>query len=166
MSNPAFLEQVLNVIHAVDVCHLQQFTDFCSTGVFFRASILSGHIFFLHPDASILHLSGGSHNYWDGLQYCHMIRLCKIWAAGSFAVLNEITACPKLRKRGISAVTNESQHNHQQSTILFNDSSISHVNLTYRIRCDLIRMCNHHDGHSLCMELRKQFHNRQAIFTI
>ena len=68
MSNPAFLEQVLNVIHAVDVCHLQQFTDFCSTGVFFRASILSGHIFFLHPDASILHLSGGLRNYWDGLQ--------------------------------------------------------------------------------------------------
>ena len=69
MSNPAFLEQVLNVIHAVDVCHLQQFTDFCSTGVFFRASILSGHIFFLHPDASILHLSGGLHNYWDGLLF-------------------------------------------------------------------------------------------------
>ena len=22
---------------------------------------------FLHPDASILHLSGGLHNYWDGL---------------------------------------------------------------------------------------------------
>ena len=62
-----FLEQVLDVVHAVDVCHLQQFTDFCSTGVFFRASILSGHIFFLHPDASILHLSGDLHNYWDGL---------------------------------------------------------------------------------------------------
>ncbi|MCI6193509.1 MAG: hypothetical protein MR651_00670, partial [Faecalibacterium sp.] len=46
---------------------LQQFTDLCSTGFFFRASILSGHIFFLHPDASILHLSGGLHNYWDGL---------------------------------------------------------------------------------------------------
>ena len=62
-----FLEQVLDLIHAVDVCHLQQFMDLCSTGVFFRASILSGHIFFLHPDASILHLSGGLHNYWDGL---------------------------------------------------------------------------------------------------
>ena len=67
-----FLEQVLDVVHAVDVCHLQQFTDFCSTGVFFRASILSGHIFFLHPDASILHLSGGLHNYWDGLAEKHV----------------------------------------------------------------------------------------------
>ena len=53
--------------HAVDVRHLQQFTGFCSAGFFFRASILSGHIFFLHPDASILHLSGGLHNYRDGL---------------------------------------------------------------------------------------------------
>ena len=32
-------------VYAVDICHLHQFTDFCSTGVFFRASILSGHIF-------------------------------------------------------------------------------------------------------------------------
>lgn len=62
-----FLEQVLDVVRAVDVRHLQQFTDLCSTGFFFRASILSGHIFFLHPDASILHLFGGLHNYWDGL---------------------------------------------------------------------------------------------------
>ena len=31
--------------HAVDVRHLQQFTDFCSAGFFFRTSILSGHIF-------------------------------------------------------------------------------------------------------------------------
>ena len=31
--------------HAVDVRHLQQFTGFCSAGFFFRASILSGHIF-------------------------------------------------------------------------------------------------------------------------
>ena len=31
--------------YTVDVCHLQQFTDLCSTGFFFRASILSGHIF-------------------------------------------------------------------------------------------------------------------------
>ena len=63
-----FLEQVLDVVHAVDVRHLQQFTDLSSTGFFFRASILSRHIFFLHPDASILHLSGGLHNYWDGLR--------------------------------------------------------------------------------------------------
>lgn len=46
---------------------MQQFTNSCSAGFFFRASILSGHIFFLHPDASILHLSGGLHNYCDGL---------------------------------------------------------------------------------------------------
>ena len=63
-----FLEQILNVIHAADLTCLQQFTDFCSAGFFFRASILSRHIFFLHPDASILHLSGGLHNYWDGLR--------------------------------------------------------------------------------------------------
>ena len=65
----SFLEQTLNILHTADVCHLQQFTDLCSTGFFFRASILSRHIFFLHPDASILHLSGGLHNYWDGLTY-------------------------------------------------------------------------------------------------
>ena len=28
----SFLEQVLDVVHAVVVCHLQQFTDLCSTG--------------------------------------------------------------------------------------------------------------------------------------
>ena len=65
-----FLEQVLDVVHAVDVRHLQQFTNLCPTGFFFRASILSGHIFSLHPDASILHLSGGLHNCWDGLILC------------------------------------------------------------------------------------------------
>ena len=46
-----------------------------AAGFFFRASILSRHIFFLHPDASILHLSGGLHNYWDGLRavsYTHL----------------------------------------------------------------------------------------------
>ena len=32
--------------YTVDVCHLQQFTDLCSTGFFFRASILSGNIFY------------------------------------------------------------------------------------------------------------------------
>ena len=40
-----FLEQVLDVVHAIDVRNLQQFTDLCSAGFFFRASILSGHIF-------------------------------------------------------------------------------------------------------------------------
>lgn len=59
------LEQFLNVVHAADICKLQQFTDFLSPGFFFRAS---GHIFPLHPDASILHLSGGLHNYWAGLR--------------------------------------------------------------------------------------------------
>lgn len=90
MSNPAFLEQVLNVIHAVDVCHLQQFTDFCSTGVFFRASILSGHIFFLHPDASILHLSGGLHNYWDGLMKAKMIKVFATVAADVLLILQAV----------------------------------------------------------------------------
>ena len=70
-----FLEQVLDVVHALDVRHLQQFTDFCSTGFFFRASILSGHILFRHPDASILLLSGGLHNYWDGLVAVALVRL-------------------------------------------------------------------------------------------
>src|SRR5699024_9744407 len=35
------LEQVLDVIHAADVCHLQKFTDFLSTGVFFRGAVPS-----------------------------------------------------------------------------------------------------------------------------
>ena len=39
-----FLEQILDVIHAADVCHLQKFTDLLSTGIFFRAAFLSGHV--------------------------------------------------------------------------------------------------------------------------
>ena len=39
-----FLKQVLDVIHAVDVCHLQQLTDFFSTCIFFRGTVLSGHM--------------------------------------------------------------------------------------------------------------------------
>ena len=38
------LEQILDVIHAADVCHLQQLSDLLSAGIFFRATVLSGHI--------------------------------------------------------------------------------------------------------------------------
>src|SRR5699024_6191209 len=62
------LEQVLDVIHAADVCHLQKFSDFLSTGIFFRAAILSGHMLILLYDASILHLSGSLHKLWDSLE--------------------------------------------------------------------------------------------------
>lgn len=41
MSNPAFLEQVLNVIHAADVRQLQQLTDFFTTCIFFRGFFLA-----------------------------------------------------------------------------------------------------------------------------
>ena len=37
-------EQVLDVVHTADVCHLQQLTDLLSPGIFFRASILSCNI--------------------------------------------------------------------------------------------------------------------------
>lgn len=40
------LEQFLNVVHAADICKLQQFTDFLSPGFFFRASILFRDISF------------------------------------------------------------------------------------------------------------------------
>jgi len=33
----------LNVIHAADIRHLQQFADFLPPGLFFRRAILSGH---------------------------------------------------------------------------------------------------------------------------
>ncbi|MGN9098259.1 transposase, partial [Flintibacter porci] len=36
-------EQILDVIHAADVCHLQQLTDLFPTRIFFRGAILSGH---------------------------------------------------------------------------------------------------------------------------
>src|SRR5699024_4616491 len=61
------LEQVLDVIHAADVCHLQKFSDLLSTGVFFRGAVLSGHMLILLYDASILHLSGSLHKLWDSL---------------------------------------------------------------------------------------------------
>ena len=62
----------LDVIHAADVCHLQKFTDFLSTGIFFRAAILSGHMLILLYDASILHLSGSLHKLWDSLRIRHL----------------------------------------------------------------------------------------------
>ena len=34
----------MNVIHAADVCHLQQFADFLPPGIFFWGTILSGHM--------------------------------------------------------------------------------------------------------------------------
>src|SRR5699024_6157824 len=61
------LEQVLDVIHAADVCHLQKFSDLLSTGVLFRGAVLSGHMLILLYDASILHLSGSLHKLWDSL---------------------------------------------------------------------------------------------------
>ena len=85
-----FLEQILDVVRAIDVRHLQQFTDLCSAGFFFRASILSGHIFFLHPDASILHLSGGLHNYWDGLMKAKMIKVFATVAADVLLILQAV----------------------------------------------------------------------------
>ena len=57
--------------HAVDVRHLQQFTDLCSTGFFFRASILSGHIFssilmlLFYTSRRFTQLSG-----WSPYQFC------------------------------------------------------------------------------------------------
>ena len=61
------LEQILDVIHAADVCHLQQLTDLLSTGIFFRGAILSGHMVNLLCGASILHHTGGLHKTWDSL---------------------------------------------------------------------------------------------------
>src|SRR5699024_4231027 len=63
------LEQVLDVIHAADVCHLQKFSDLLSTGVFFLGAVLSGHMLILLYDASILHLSGSLHKLWDSLEF-------------------------------------------------------------------------------------------------
>ena len=62
-----FFEQSLDVVHAADVCHLQQLTDLLSPGLFFRGTVLSGHVFYLLCDASFLHLMGGLHKVWDGL---------------------------------------------------------------------------------------------------
>ena len=36
--------------------------------------VLSGHVFYLLCDASILHLSGGLHKVWDGLGHVHNTR--------------------------------------------------------------------------------------------
>ena len=61
------LKQILDVIHAADVCQLQQLTDLLSTGIFFRGTILSGHMVNLLCGASILHHTGGLHKTWDSL---------------------------------------------------------------------------------------------------
>ena len=37
-------KQILDVIHAADICHLQQFTDFLSPGISFRGAMLSRHM--------------------------------------------------------------------------------------------------------------------------
>src|SRR5699024_6213340 len=75
-----FLEQILDVVHAADVCHLQQLSDLLSTGIFFRGAILSGHILFLLCGASILHHAGGLHKLWDGL-YGYSIRASEVSAS-------------------------------------------------------------------------------------
>ena len=61
------LEQILDVVHAADVCHLQQLPDLLPSRLFFRGTVLSAHVFYLLCDASILHLMGGLHKVWDGL---------------------------------------------------------------------------------------------------
>ena len=54
-------EQALDVVHAADVRHLQQFADFFPPGFFLRRAIFSGHMYNLLCNASILHHSGGLH---------------------------------------------------------------------------------------------------------
>ena len=49
-------------------CDLQQFSDFFTTCVFFRGTILSCHNNYLQCVASILHHIGGLHKVWDGLR--------------------------------------------------------------------------------------------------
>lgn len=61
-------EQILDVIHATDVCHLQQLADLLSPSIFFRGAILSGYIVNLLCGASILHHAGGLHIVWDCLR--------------------------------------------------------------------------------------------------
>ena len=63
-----FFEQILDVVHAADVCHLQQLSDLLSSGVFFRGTILSSHMLYLLCAASILHHVGGLHKIWDSLK--------------------------------------------------------------------------------------------------
>ena len=76
------LEQILDGIHAADVCHLQQLTDLLSTGAF-----SSGGRFFLAIykiscmvlcGASILHHAGGLHKVWDSLGRGQSPILCKL----------------------------------------------------------------------------------------
>ena len=51
-----FLEQALDILHAAYVRHIQQFSDFFPTCIFFRGAIISGHNNYLQCGASILHL--------------------------------------------------------------------------------------------------------------
>ena len=62
------LEHALDVLHAANVRHLQQFSDFFPTCIFFWGAILSGHNNYLQCGASILHHIGGLHKVWDGLE--------------------------------------------------------------------------------------------------
>lgn len=62
-----FLEQALDILHAAYVRHIQQFSDFFPTCIFFRGAILSGHNNYLQCGASILHHIGGLHKVWDGI---------------------------------------------------------------------------------------------------
>ena len=39
-----FLEQILDIVYVADIFHLQQLSNLLSTGVFFRGSVLSGHM--------------------------------------------------------------------------------------------------------------------------
>ena len=55
------LEQILDVIRAVDACHLQQFASFLFTYIFFQDAIFSGHMLSLQYGASIRYHTGGLH---------------------------------------------------------------------------------------------------------
>ena len=62
------LNAVYLMMSAAYVCHLQQFSDFFTTCVLFRGTILSCHNNYLQCGASILHHIGGLHKVWDGLK--------------------------------------------------------------------------------------------------
>ena len=92
-------EQILDVIHAADVCHLQQLTDLFPTRIFFRGAILSGHMVILLCAASILHHTAGLHKVWDSLGLNILYRLCRFHAleaaeTQAFSALNIPLATP------------------------------------------------------------------------
>ena len=84
-----FLEQILDIIHATDICHLQQLADLLSTGIFFLGAVLSGHMVNLLCGTSILHHAGGLHKLWDGLAADGTGKSC--------AVCNRINDLTKLK---------------------------------------------------------------------